>query len=262
LRLALIETIVRRKDQTAIASLLPELHSPSEWETFARTTVSQRLAVSARLLISRAALNDTDVAERKAILKGLISGGKDKKFKPMPVKDLAEIDALAAAKIDDRDIKSLASLFEIGSGEEKNFLVTAEHQKQFKDGEAHYQRICLGCHQIHGNGQTYLAPPLVGAEWVLGPPDRLIALVMDGVTGPIEVLGKTYTVPEIQPLMPGLRYNPEFTDAQLAAIITYVRNAWGNAATPVSEATLKEYRERVPARGPYTPEELLALPVK
>lgn len=262
LRLALIETIVRRKDQTAIASLLPELHSPAEWETLARMAVSQRVTVPARLLVSRAAQADTDAAERKAIVKGLISGGKDKKFKPMPVKDLPEIDALAAAKVNAGEIKSLAALFEIGSGEEKNFLVTAELQKQFKDGETHYQRICLGCHQIHGNGQTYLAPPLVGAEWVLGPPDRLIALVMDGVTGPIEVLGKTYTVPEIQPLMPGLRYNPEFTDEQLAAILTYVRNAWGNAATPVSEAALKEYRERVPARGPYTPEELLALPVK
>jgi len=262
LRVALIETIVRRKDNTAIASLLPELRNPTEWETLARMTVSQRLPVPARLLVSRAAHADTDVAERKAIIKGLITGGKDKKFKPMPVKDLAEIDALAAVKVDAGEIKSLASLFEIGSGDEKNFLVTAELQKQFKEGETHYQRICLGCHQIHGNGQTYLAPPLVGAEWVLGPPERLIALVMDGVTGPIEVLGKTYTVPEIQPLMPGLRYNPEFTDAQLAAIITYVRNAWGNAATPVSESALKEYRERVPARGPYTAEELLALPGK
>jgi hypothetical protein len=57
---------------------------------------------------------------------------------------------------------------------------------------------------------------------------------MDGVMGPIEVLGKTYTVPEIQPMMPGLRMNPDFTDEQLAAIMTYIRNAWGNGAPPIS----------------------------
>jgi len=260
LRLALIETIVRRKDASAIAALLPELHSPTEWETLARMTVTQRLSAPARTLLARVALPDTEAAERKAIVNGLLAGGKDKKFKPMPVKDLAELDALSAASVDAKQLKSLASLFEIGSGEEKNFLVSAELQKQFKEGETHYQRICMGCHQVHGNGQQYLAPPLVGSEWVIGSPDRIIALVMDGVTGPIEVLGKTYTMPEIQPLMPGLRYNPEFTDAQLAAIITYVRNAWGNAATPVGEAALKEYRDRVQARGPYTAEELLALP--
>ena len=120
----------------------------------------------------------------------------------------------------------------------------------------HYQRICMGCHQVHGNGQQYLAPPLVGSEWVLGSTHRLIALVMDGVEGPIEVLGKTYTVPEIQPLMPGLRLNPEVTDEQLASILTYVRNAWGNAATPVEAEELKKYRETTEVRAPWPASEL------
>lgn len=42
--------------------------------------------------------------------------------------------------------------------------------------------------------------------------------------------------------MPGLRLNPEFTDEQLAAIMTYVRNAWGNGAPPVSKEAVASYR--------------------
>ena len=73
------------------------------------------------------------------------------------------------------------------------------------------------------------------------------------------MLGKTYTVPEIQPLMPGLRLTPEFTDEQLAAILTYVRNAWGNGAPPVPVEALTRYRKDVAPRGPWTPEELLTI---
>ncbi len=46
-------------------------------------------------------------------------------------------------------------------------------------------------------------------------------------------------------MMPGLRANPEFTDEQLAAIATYVRNAWGNGAPPVAVETVATYRESV-----------------
>ncbi|MEM7603541.1 MAG: cytochrome c, partial [Verrucomicrobiota bacterium] len=125
-----------------------------------------------------------------------------------------------------------------------------------KEGEVHYQRVCMGCHQVHGNGQQYLAPPLVGSEWVLGSTNRLIALTMDGVEGPIEVLGKTYTAPEIQPLMPGLRLNPEANDEQLAAILTYVRNAWGNASPPIETKELTKYRNSTEVRAPWPAHEL------
>ena len=180
------------------------------------------------------------------------AAGKDKKFKPIPVKSPHPV-------FEKADAKDLAKLFNIGTGKEIVYLKTDADKKQFKEGEAHYQRICLACHQIHGKGQQFLAPPLVGSEWVMGPKKRLIALSMDGAQGPIDVLGKTYTAPEIQPLMPGLRANPEVNDEQLAAILTYVRNAWGNGASPVSVDEVKKYRDSTELRAPFTPEELLKI---
>jgi len=260
LRAPLIETIVKRNEKKELAALGSLLKDPNEFRALARASATQRRSEEAGELLALVAKADTSAETRKAIVEGLLAGGKDKKFKPMPVKELEEL-ALAtqAGLIDSKNGKALAALFKVGSGEEENFLVTAAHREQYKLGETHYQRICLGCHQVHGNGQQYIAPPLVGSEWVLESEQRLIGIVMDGVMGPIEVLGKTYTVPEIQPMMPGLRMNPDFTDEQLAAIMTYIRNAWGNGAPPISTEAVARYRESFAPRAPWTPEELLRI---
>jgi glucose/arabinose dehydrogenase/mono/diheme cytochrome c family protein len=263
LRRSLVETLARRnvkEERPKLLALVADSAEPAELRALALAAATHRRAELADALLGLVAAEDTAPPSRKAIVEGLLAGGKDKQFKPIPVRQADSL-ALAATRklVTESEENALASLFIVGSGEEESFLLTEADRAQFKLGEAQYQRICLGCHQIHGNGQQYLAPPLVGAEWVLGPEQRLVALVMDGVMGPIEVLGKTYTVPEIQPLMPGLRLNPEFTDEQLAAIMTYVRNAWGNAAPPVKAEAVARYRESVEVRGPWSPEELLKL---
>ncbi|MEM6278990.1 MAG: c-type cytochrome [Verrucomicrobiota bacterium] len=251
LRAPLIEAVVARNQKAELRALFETIESPSEWKTFAQSLVSQRRGTAAREMLSLLVSAATGEKTQKAILEGMIAGGKDKKFKPMPVTQLASLDGIA-----EKSAKELKRLFEVGSGEEETFLVTDLHHRQFKEGEFHYQRVCMACHQSHGNGQQYLAPPLVGSEWVLGSKERLIAVVMDGVEGPIEVLGKTYTAPEIQPLMPGLREHPEVTDEQLASILTYVRNAWGNGATPVKSEELTRYREATELRAPWPAHEL------
>lgn len=251
LRVPLIQTLVSRNDRSELRELFAAVETPAEWKTLARSVVTMRRGTAAKELVSLSVKEDTDASTRKAVIEGMVAGGKDKKFKPMPVTELASLNG-----IDEKQAKELGRLFDVGSGKEANFLLTDAHRRQFKEGEIHYQRVCMGCHQVHGNGQQYLAPPLVGSEWVIGSTDRLIALVMDGVEGPIEVLGKTYTAPEIQPLMPGLRLNPEVDDEQMAAILTYVRNAWGNAATPVETDQLTKYRESTEGRAPWPAHEL------
>jgi glucose/arabinose dehydrogenase/mono/diheme cytochrome c family protein/HEAT repeat protein len=258
LRNPLIDTLVKRNVRPELEELASLLRDANEFRTLARASAVQRRTDEAQKLLALAAVADTPSGNRKAIIEGLLAGAKDKKFKPMPVKSIAPLELAAAnGTIDDPTRKKLAALFKVGTGEEEVFLRTDAHRDQFKLGETHYQRICLGCHQVHGNGQQYVAPPLVGSEWVLESDKRLVAILMDGLMGPIEVLGKTYTVPEIQPMMPGLRANPEFTDEQLAAIATYVRNAWGNGAPPVAVETVTNYRRSVAPRAPWTPGELL-----
>lgn len=258
LRTPLIETLVKRNDRRELAELSGLIKDPKEFRILARASASLRRAEEAGELLGLVADPETSADVREAIVEGLLAGGKDKKFKPMPVKDLDKLAQAARNRlVDPRSEKALAALFHVGSGEEESFLVTSAHRAQYKLGETQYQRICLGCHQAHGNGQQYISPPLAGSEWVLESERRLIGIVMDGVMGPIEVLGKTYTVPEIQPMMPGLRMNPEFTDEQLAAILTYIRNSWGNAAPAVTAEAVARYRQSVAPRAPWTPEELL-----
>ena len=251
---------MRRNQRSELEELATLLETPEGFGALAKAAVVMRRTEEVKVLLAKMTSEETDSGIRKAILDNMLVGGKDKKFKPMPVKELEVLKEAEKVKgLDEKKLGQLARLFVVGTGEEAVYLVTEEHKQQFREGEKQYQRICLGCHQIHGNGQQYLAPPLVGSEWVLGSTERLIALVMDGVMGPIEVLGKTYTMPEIQPLMPGLRLNPEFTDENLAAVMTYVRNAWENGAPPVSVEEVKRYREKVAPRGPWTPEELMSL---
>lgn len=260
LRAPLIETLVRRNVRKELEELATLLETPKGYGALAKASVAMRRTDEVKVLLGVLADPATDAKIRTGIVEGMLSGGKDKKFKPMPVKELAALDTAAKQPgVNAARVKPLAALFVVGTGEEAVYLATAEHKRQFKEGEVLYQQICMACHQIHGNGQQYLAPPLAGAEWVLESDQRLIAIVMDGVMGPIEVMGKTYTVPEIQPMMPGLRHNPELDDEELAAMMTYVRNAWGNGATPVTGAAVGRYRESVAARAPYTPEELKKL---
>ena len=260
LRAPLIETLVRRNDRNELRELAGLLETPKGYGALAKAAVAMRRADEAKVLLSILADPATDAKIRAGIVDGLLAGGKDKKFKPMPVKELAALDAAAKQPgVDAAKVKPLAALFVVGTGEEAVFLATAEHKRQFKEWEALYQQICMACHQIHGNGQQYLAPPLAGSEWVLESEQQLIAIVVDGVMGPIEVMGKTYTVPEIQPMMPGLRHNPDLDDAELAAMMTYVRNAWGNGAAAVTVEAVTRYRESVGARAPYTADELKKL---
>jgi mono/diheme cytochrome c family protein len=108
-------------------------------------------------------------------------------------------------------------------------------QARFDAGASAYARHCTPCHQPHGQGLAGLAPPLVGSEWVLGPPERLARIVLQGMTGPVDVAGQRYEFA----LMPD---HGKLGDAEVAAILTYVRRAWENEAEPVDETTVAAVR--------------------
>lgn len=139
-----------------------------------------------------------------------------------------------------------------------NRIKTKAEKKLYALGELQYRKICIACHQENGEGQNMLAPPLAGSDWIDDAPDRLIAIVLDGMMGPIHVNGIKYESPEIQPLMPGLRHNPEFDDEAIAAVLTYIRNTWGNSALPISAKTVERVRAATKSRNasPYTETEL------
>ncbi len=123
-----------------------------------------------------------------------------------------------------------------------------------QDGQQLYTLYCSACHGTDGKGATGGAfPPLAGSPWVAGDADRAVKLTLKGLTGPVEVLGKIYNL-EMPP------QGAVLPDDQLAAILTYVRSAWGNSASPVTADFVKAIRATVADRAtPWNAAELLKL---
>ncbi len=99
-------------------------------------------------------------------------------------------------------------------------------------GRKVYNMACLPCHQADGNGVPGMHPPIRESEWVTGDKERLIRIVWEGMEGEIVVHGETYNS-----VMAPLNY---LEPQQVADVLTYVRNSFGNQA---SEVTLAEVQE-------------------
>lgn len=130
-------------------------------------------------------------------------------------------------------------------------LASFERGKDLFHGEA----ACFGCHSPDGSGVMGLGPPLDESEWVTGDPEVFAKLLLHGITGPLHVNGKLYETPAE---MPALNANPLFTDAKIADIMTYSRNAWSNKASAVSTELVKDIRASTTAQTgrPYTEADL------
>lgn len=138
----------------------------------------------------------------------------------------------------------------------KDKSFTKREKEQYVLGKSLYEKTCASCHHENGEGLVPIAPPLVKSEWVEGPEERLVLVVLHGLEGPVTVRNKVYQVPEVQPIMPGLNDNPEFTDEKLAALLTYIRNAWTNEAAPISATTVNEIRKHsMDRKTPFTEKE-------
>jgi mono/diheme cytochrome c family protein/glucose/arabinose dehydrogenase len=128
--------------------------------------------------------------------------------------------------------------------------LTAEQQARFDTGKTLFTAVCAACHQVTGRGLDGLAPPLLDSEWVLGPPERMVRIVLHGVRGPISVLGKIHTGD-----MPA--FGAALDDQQIASILTYVRREWGHTAAPVEPDQVKAIRAATAGQtDAWSPEEL------
>jgi len=115
---------------------------------------------------------------------------------------------------------------------------------------------CFTCHQVDGKGQEKIYPPLAGSEWVTGNEERLIKLTLKGLYGPITVKGTQFEPTSGVPPMMG--FGPLLNDKELAGVLTYVRNSFGNQAPAVKPETVAKVREATKDKIDfYTPEELL-----
>ena len=123
--------------------------------------------------------------------------------------------------------------------------LTAVEQQWYNTGQTVYASLCIACHQEDGRGREKVAPSLVGSQLALEAPVVPIRILLHGKEG---------TVGLMPPLGGGL------TDEQIAGALTYIRRQWGNAASPVDPATVKDVRAATSGRTkPWTNDELLAI---
>lgn len=124
-------------------------------------------------------------------------------------------------------------------------------------GKSVYGTVCAACHQGNGQGLPGAFPPLAGSEWVVGSEERAIRIVLHGLQGPIKVKGTDF-VGAMPAAGPGSGFN--LSPEKVAAVLTYIRQEWGNSAPPVSVEKVAEIRGKEGNHAPWTADELSKLP--
>lgn len=122
-------------------------------------------------------------------------------------------------------------------------------------GKKVYEQVCGLCHGVDGLGKPGQAPPLAGSEWVMAKGhNRLAHIPLAGLNGPLSVGGKEWNM-NMAAMGAGL------SDADLAAVLTYIRGSWGNQAAEVTADDIKAIRAGMGAKmPPMTHDMLMAMP--
>jgi mono/diheme cytochrome c family protein/glucose/arabinose dehydrogenase len=124
--------------------------------------------------------------------------------------------------------------------------LNADEEKRFAAGKELYASVCAGCHQPDGMGKEKIAPSLVQSPFVMGSAALTARILLAGKEGSIG-------------LMPPLAAT--LSDEQIAALLTFIRREWGNTASPVAPADVKEVRGLTASRKtPWTETDLAKVP--
>jgi mono/diheme cytochrome c family protein len=145
----------------------------------------------------------------------------------------------STSNMPDADLKAIAVyLKERGASGAPAPAPLPASDPQMRVGEAIFIDTCSACHMRSGAGVEHIFPRLAGNAIVRqDDPTTLVRVVLTGTRAAATDAAPT------SPAMPSLGYR--LNDSQLAAVVTYVRNAWGNAASAVSADTVKALRDRV-----------------
>jgi mono/diheme cytochrome c family protein len=122
-------------------------------------------------------------------------------------------------------------------------------------GKKTYETICGVCHGVDGLGKPGQAPPLAGSEWVNAKGiQRLAHIPLAGINGSLQIEGKDWNL-SMAPMGAAL------SDADLAAVLTYIRSSWGNKGDAVTADQVKDIRAGMGSRPqPMTGDEMMKMP--
>jgi len=240
----LVKTLLESNDYRARAAAVHALRYNTDKiknykELLSKAATDEHGRVKLELIAAASWLNPTDGLE---LINALDSNSLDSWNKPAYLTSLAHLNN-RSVKEGKEASKSLTKL-------------SGADLEQYKRGAVIYSKegFCITCHQPNGKGLDVSGfPPLNASTWATGNEDRLIKLTLNGLLGPIEVNGKKY--PGQVPMTPfGMMLN----DQEIADVLTYVRNSFGNQASVISASKVKAIRASIQdKKGFYSPDELL-----
>ena len=108
-------------------------------------------------------------------------------------------------------------------------------EMQIEKGKQVYMGLCFACHQADGKGLPGAFPPLANSDYMLADRDRAVRVVLKGLSGPVTVNGTTFN--SVMPPQEAV-----LTDQQIADVMTYVFNAWGNTGDAFKTDHVKSIR--------------------
>jgi len=126
------------------------------------------------------------------------------------------------------------------SPEEKEAL---RLERKISSGEKIFAGRCASCHQANGLGIEGQFPPLANSEWVAADPAVITSIILKGLKGEIVVNGKTYGTSAAVNMAA-----VPISDREIANVSTYVRQAWGNTSSEVTEDFVSELRAEQSAK--------------
>ena len=110
-------------------------------------------------------------------------------------------------------------------------------QASVNNGKKVYTQVCLACHMADGGGVPHMNPPLSNTSYVLGDKTALIKIVLNGFNEDVQINGKTYSN--------NMTPHADLSDRQIADVLTYVRNSFGNKASAVTPDEVKKVRRMI-----------------
>ena len=128
-----------------------------------------------------------------------------------------------------------------GSPAEVASLAPSEAELIFGKGKQIYAN-CQGCHQPNGGGTPGQIPPSVNSSWVKGDPKLAAAIVLNGLQGAIAVNGTPYNGAMTA-------VGAAWSDEEIAAVLTYIRQSWGNGEELVTADQVAEARTMIKDSG-------------
>jgi mono/diheme cytochrome c family protein len=155
---------------------------------------------------------------------------------------MAEEVSDASSHFSDEDLKAIATYLQtVPAGNPNHPAAIAQSDPRMKAGEAIYRDSCSACHGVDGKGVPHLFPSLARAPQVEAPdPTSAVRVVLRGVRS---------VATDKEPTAPAMpAYSWQLDNSQVAAVLTYIRNSWGNAAPAVSQNDVGAQRDKLSSR--------------